>query len=310
MPSSGQRKRYPLHQSPLYRLRGKGKFEAVVGVNWDSVPELLRSEGYRVFPNKKQRDIQAPIRWMAAVHRTIADLLGRIELPDYVFSQKGRSYTDNARQHLGRHPVIKADIHRFYPSITRTMVFRTFVHDFQCAADVADRLADICCYRQEHLPTGSPLSGRLAFFAARKLFDDIHNLAQAHGCTLTVYVDDITLSGSKANRKLLAEVHRLIVRHGLLFKASKSRTFAANSPKNVTGTMIVEDELRLPNERHRRLHDARKALRTADGDQRIVLQREVKGREQEAAQLLGNGAATASKRKLRAKNSSKPMSHR
>lgn len=306
MPSSGQRKRYPLHQSPLYRLRGKGRFEAVLGVNWDSVPELLGSEGYRVFQNQKQRDIQAPIRWMAAVHRTIGDLLARVELPDYVYSQKGRSYADNARQHLGRHPVVKADIHRFYPSITRTMVFRTFVHDFQCAADVADRLADICCYRQEHLPTGSSLSGRLAFFAARPLFDDIHKLAQSHGCTLTVYVDDITVSGPKANRRLLAEVHRLIVRHGLRFKAAKSKTFAPESPKTVTGTVIADCDLRLPNERHRRLHEVRKALRAAAGDQRTVLQRQVKGREQEAAQVLGDGAASARKRKSRAKNSSEP----
>lgn len=286
MPSSGPRKRYPLQQSPLYRLRGKGRFETVLGVSWDSVEALLQSDAYRVWTNEKGREIQAPIHWMAAVHKTIGDLLGRIEVPGYVFSQKGRSYADNARQHLGKHPVIKTDIHRFYPSVTRAMVFRTFVRDFECAADVADRLADICCYQQRHLPTGSPLSGRVAFFAARQLFDEIDQLAQRHGCKLTIYVDDITLSGQRATKQLLAMVRSLIARHGLHSKAKKSRTFAPGSPKSVTGAVIVEEELRLPNVRHRLLHEARQGLRVAVGDERRRLLRQVKGREQEAKQIL------------------------
>lgn len=286
MQSSGPRKRYPLQQSPLYRLRGKGRFEAVLGVSWESVPELLRSNAYRVWTNEKGREIQAPVHWMAAVHKTIGDLLARIEVPGYVFSQKGRSYADNARQHLGRHPVIKTDIHRFYPSVTRTLVFRTFLEDFECAADVAHRLADICCYRQQHLPTGSPLSGRVAFFAARRLFDDINALALAHECTLTVYVDDITVSGPRATKRLLADVRALIARHGLHSKTAKSRTFAPGAPKSVTGAVIVDDKLRLPNVRHRLLHEARQGLRVAVGEERRRLQRQVQGREQEAKQIL------------------------
>lgn len=291
MPSSGPRKRYPLQQSPLYRLRGKGRFEAVLGVSWDSVLELLQSDGYRVWTNAKGREIQAPVHWMAAVHKTIGDLLARIEVPDYVFSQKGRSYADNARQHLGRHPVIKTDIHRFYPSVARSMVFKMFFEDFECAEDVAHRLADICCYQQKHLPTGSPLSGRVGFFAARWLFDDINALAQAHGCTLTVYVDDITLSGPQATKQLLAKVRTLIARHGLRSKTTKSQTFAPGAPKSVTGAVIVDDELRLPNVRHRLLHEARQGLRVAVGEERRRLQRQVKGREQEARQILRSAAA-------------------
>ena len=150
-------KRYPLDQSPLFCLRGKGEFEQVVGVSWDEVLNLIASESYRVWLNKKQREIQAPIGRMAKVHKKLGALLARIEMPDYVFSQKGRSYADNGRQHLGVHPLIKTDIHKFYPSITRTMVFQTFLNKFQCAADVADRLANIVCYKQAHLPDLPPV---------------------------------------------------------------------------------------------------------------------------------------------------------
>jgi Reverse transcriptase (RNA-dependent DNA polymerase) len=286
MPLSAPRKCYAIDQSPLYRLRGKGRFKEVIGVDWDSVPELLSADSYRVWLNPKKREIQAPIDWMAAVHKNIGDLLARIEIPDYVYSQKGRSYADNARQHLGAHPVIKTDIHKFYPSVTRPMVFRMFKHDFECAADVADRLADICCYKQAHLPTGSPLSGRVSFFAARGLFDNIARLAEAADCTLTIYVDDIALSGPNATKRLLAEVRMLISQHGLKSKGKKSKTFAPGAPKCVTGAVIVGDELRLPNERHQRIHQTRAALKDAEGDERLKLKRQLRGREQEAAQVL------------------------
>jgi hypothetical protein len=285
---AAQAKRYPLNQSPLYRIQGKEKFKRALGLDWDAIPSLLSSPGYRTWQTKgeKPRDIQAPINWMNAVHGRLAKLLSRIEVPDYVFSQKGRSYADNAHQHVGRHPVIKTDIHRFYPSVSRAMVFRMFREDFCCAEDVAHHLADICCFQQKHLPTGSPLSGRVAFFAARPLFEEIRRLADAHGCKLTIYVDDISLSGPKATRKLLGEVRELISRHGLKTTERKSKSFSPNAAKSVTGVVIVGSELRLPNERHKKMHEARLALRTADTTEKQALKRQLNGREQEAAQVL------------------------
>ena len=147
-------------------MRGRGQFESLLGVEWGAVGRLIDPENYRVWTDKtngKEREIQQPIAWLAKIHERIGALLSRIEVPDYLYSQKGRSSIDNARQHLGDIPLVKTDIHKFYPSITRQMVYRMFTLDFQCAADVADRLADICCYQQRHVPTGSTLSGRVAF---------------------------------------------------------------------------------------------------------------------------------------------------
>jgi Reverse transcriptase (RNA-dependent DNA polymerase) len=280
-------KRYALHDSPLYRLKGKGKFESVLGVLWDAVPELLVSECYRVWVNEKGREIQAPIHWMKTVHERIGNLLSRIELPAYLYSQKGRSYADNARQHVGVHPVAKTDIHRFYPSTTRTMVMRMFQIDFECAEDIAHRLADICCYKQEHLPTGSTLSGRIAFFAARAMFDEIARLTSNAGCRLTVYVDDITISGNGASKRLLGDVRKIVSDHGLNTKQKKSITYASNSPKSITGAVVTETNLRLPNIRHQKIWRTRKELQSAKGMGRVNLQRALRGRLQEAKQILG-----------------------
>ena len=258
-------------------------------MDWDAVPALLSSDGYRVWINKNQREIQAPIHWMAQAHQKLGNLLQRIQVSDYVYSKKGRSYVDNARVHAGRKPLIKTDVSKFYPSVTHAMVRRMFEKEFQCASDVAKRLADICCYKQEHLPTGSPISGRVAYFAAKSMFDEIQKAAQASGCKLSIYVDDITISGNGATKRLLAEVRGIIRRHGFKSKDSKSITFAASAVKPVTGAIVTANGLRLPNVRHKKLRETKLALQAAKNeDDRKTLMSKLRGREVEAKQLLGS----------------------
>lgn len=281
------RKRYSIEQSALYKILGKGQFKSIIGIDWDSVPSLINANLYKVWLNEKKREIQQPIGKLEKIHRRIGDLLSRIELPDYLYSQRGRSYADNARQHVGEIPLVKTDIHKFYPSTTRAMVQRMFVEDFHCAADVAARLADLCCYRQAHLPTGSAVSGRIAFFAARQMFDDISNLAADHSCTMTAYVDDITISGEAAHKTLLGAVRKLVHQHGLKTKQAKSKTYSATAIKPVTGTMIAKDQLRLPNQRHQKIHEVRLELASASNFDKPRIQRALRGRIQEAKQILG-----------------------
>jgi len=293
MQSKSQPKRYPLERSPLYRLRGKNKFETVIGVQWDAVPKLLDLKHYRVWTNEKGREIQAPRGWLAQVHRRIGKLLARIELPDYVYSQKGRSYVDNARAHRGDTPLIKTDISRFYPSVTRQAVFRMFLDDFECAVDVAHRLADVCCYKQAYLPTGSALSGRVAFFAKRHMFDEIADVVEDVGCKMTAYVDDVTISGVAATKTLLGAVRETIGRHGLRTQGRKSKVYASSAAKAITGVVVVRDEVRLPNARHLNIHRARQAVQVAEPGALDRARRVLAGRLQEARQVLGDSSQSS-----------------
>ena len=247
-----------------------------------------------MWENEKGREIQQPIKWLEQVHKRISDLLSRIELPDYVYSQKGRSYADNARQHTGYFSLGKTDISKFYQSTTHSMVLRMFVKDFKCATDIAHILADICCYQQRHLATGSALSGRIAFFAARPMFDAIQNKADESNSRMTLYVDDITLSGPAVTKKLISEVRQVVRQHGLKTKRSKTKTFPAGAAKTVTGAVIVENELRLPNIRHKKIWETRQAIYVATNEERKVLLPSLRGRLQEAKQILSAGTASAS----------------
>lgn len=286
MRSNKANRRYPIQDSRLYKIVGKGQLETLLGIQLEYLDRLLSPDNYRVWINENNREIQQPINWLGQVHKRIGDLLSRIEVPEYVYSQKGRSYVDNARQHTGNVPLGKTDISKFYPSTTRQMVWRMFSQDFKCAHDIADILADICCYQQKHLPTGSALSGRIAFFAARKMFDEIYETATTTNNKMTLYVDDITLSGQDVTKTLVSQIRQTVRRHGLKTKNSKTKTFSANAPKTVTGVVVVGDEVCLPNSRHKKIWEDRRALQNAVGEEKTRLVRSLKGRLQEAKQIL------------------------
>jgi len=137
-----------------------------------------------------------------------------------------------------------------------------------------------------HLPTGSYLSGIIAFLAHQSMFDEIHVLSLSAGCTMTCYVDDVVLSGRGATKTLLHEVRGIINRHGLAAKREKSKTFPADKPKIVTGVVITSDGLAVPN---KRLQDARRVRdlieNTSDLREKDRLRSSLKGKLQEAKQI-------------------------
>jgi hypothetical protein len=288
--SPNRRKRYRVSDSPFYKLRGLGKLEQLLRIDLTKLDVLLAAENYRVWKNERGREIQAPVGWLACVHKRIADLLVRIEVPDYVYSQRGRSNVENALQHRGDSPLIKTDINKFYPSTTHGMVMRLFREDFQCASDVARIIADICCYQQVKLPTGSPLSGYVAFLAARPMFDRIDSLAVSNEAKLTVLVDDVTISGATASQRLLLQVRKIIRQHGLKTRAAKSKFYAANRPKPVTGAIVFGDTLRLPNKQHQKIRQTRKALEVTPPRERSSLAARLRGQLVAANEVLKRSA--------------------
>ena len=110
-----------------------------------------------------------------------------------------------------------------------------------------------------------------------------------------MYVDDITLSGQDVTKTLVSQIRQTVRRHGLKTKNSKTKTFSANVPKTVTGVVVVGNEVCLPNSRHKKIWEDRRALQNAVGDEKMRLVKSLKGRLQEAKQIL---APTTPKAKL------------
>lgn len=260
---------YPLNQSILYKLKSRSKLAKLFDLPLKDLEGLAkRTNNYNVFPinngKGKSRQVEVPKNRLKVIHYKLFKLLQRIEPPPYLHSGiKGRSYITNAKVHVGCSRCITLDIKKFFPSTLGWHIFEFFRDVMQCSSDVAGLLTSICTF-DNHVPTGSCLSQTIAFYAHYKMFEEIYSLTRDLGLTETCYVDDIAISGDKANRSTLYKVRGILKRRGLDSPRKKERVYEIGYPKIITGSVVVQDGLRLPNRKHKLIHDEVEQLMKID----------------------------------------------
>ena len=285
--------RYPLNQSPLYKLRSRKKLAELLGLMIQGLNQMAASQEslYKRFSKKiekdgkiKERFIEHPKPQLRQIQKRLVRLLDRIQPPDFIHSGfRGRSYITNALSHDCKVRVAKIDIKKFFPSAYAGFVHRSFEDIFKCSPDVAGVIAKLTT-AFSHIPTGGNSSTMISFFAFKPMFDEIHTLAKSRDLTMTCCVDDMTFSGKTATNGFLNDVHKIVSRYGL--KTHKRHCFEARQSKIVTGVTLTPQGVRLPNSRRKKLHDAMKAFDEENSPQeKVALGAQMLGRATEAAQI-------------------------
>ncbi|MEP9379853.1 reverse transcriptase family protein [Aquabacter sp. CN5-332] len=236
---------------------------AVLGLSQKQLTSLIvRRSALYLYKNEiisgKQRSLAVPINEMRRLHERIKDLLGRIVLPDYLYSpRRGRAAVDNALVHLGAPVVVKLDVKQFYPSTTAEHVFQFFHHRLGMVDDVAGRLTKLCTINGK-VPFGSPLSPVLCALVHDDLFARVADRCALAGDTLTLWVDDLTVSGANISKGLVRDITRMIAAKGL--KAHKAERSTARRGIVITGTHIGPDGPAPANKSHLNMEAKLRAL--------------------------------------------------
>ncbi|WP_394261196.1 reverse transcriptase family protein [Moraxella boevrei] len=243
------KKQYPLHQSLLYKLKNKKRLAKILKIELDELKKYSSSNHseYNVFLNEKGREIQVPINTLYLLHNRLANLLSRIETPSWLHSFKKKfSYLTNAKSHIGARQVLTFDLKSFYQSTNQNMIRLFFRNTMLCSEDISYILSKICCYNN-HLPTGSQVSIYLCYLSNIKMFDEMRNLALSRNALMTVYADDITLSGDKVDDSLLNTMKKIVVRHGYKLSENKTLRFTNNETPIITGVALVKHKVQPTN---------------------------------------------------------------
>jgi retron-type reverse transcriptase len=252
-------KPYSLQQSPLYMLANHRKLAALLSVSLPDLRKLGHSDArYREFDIPKKtggtRLVENPPRPLKLVQARLARLLSRIAPPDYLFCPvKGRSYVNNAAQHRNNRVVRCLDVRKYFPNTAARRVYWFFRHVLRCEPDIAETLCKLATHR-DHLPTGSPLSPIMAYFAHYDVWEKVAKIANANGLTLTIYIDDVTISGHRVSERTLWAVKKSIHASGLRYH--KEKRFI-DSPAEITGAITRAGSLYPPNRQLKKLHRAR-----------------------------------------------------
>lgn len=110
--------------------------------------------------------------------------------------------------------------------------------------DVAYLLTNLVTYSGK-VPTGSPISMAIAFWAHKDMFDELNQLAVSNNLTFTVYVDDVAFSGEKIPKGFSALAKSCIHAHGLISKKKKEAFYPSSKGKLLTGIVIQDGELKV-----------------------------------------------------------------
>ena len=191
---------------PLYGLKSKKLLKRLLRINNNQMmrqTHIASLVSPYIDKSGKPRLIEPPHEELKIIQKRIKNCLGRITVPDNVFSGiKGRSYADNARFHVGnnRRNLYKIDLTAFFPSITRDTVYRFFAEDLLCSPDVAQLLTDLTTIDLEtsntknideirlflkekgvstynHLISGAPTSQILSYLVNHQMFDEMQKIA-------------------------------------------------------------------------------------------------------------------------------------
>lgn len=283
--------RHPLNQSKLYRLRTRAKLAAVFGLSEKELQlKLLMKQPYsqrQIDTGKngkiKLRDVQEPRGSLRPIHARIKRLLSRIEPPDFLFCPvKQRSYVENAAVHLGARQVRKLDVKTYFPSTPEHRVYWFFHSVVECEKDVASMLAKLLTVHG-HLATGSTVSPILSFFAFYDMWYNISDIAKSSDCKLSVYMDDVTISGDTVTDKTIWEVQKQIHSRGLIYH--KERNFRGGIAE-VTGVLLRDGKTLIPNRQHQKAHLTRVELReTDDIDRAVSLDQRLTGLKSQRKQI-------------------------
>lgn len=279
---------HSLDQSPLFKLRSRGKLARLLRISPSELRALeLGTDQYSEFDRPKKngigtRHVENPCRELKRTQATIARILGKITPPDFLFCPvKRRCYVANAAAHRANRVVQCLDIQKFFPNSPQSRVFWFFNSVMDCKRDMAGLLAKLACY-QGHLPTGSPLSPIMAYFAFFDLWAQIAAFCEARGYTFTVYIDDVTVSGIRVPKADMWQIRQMI--HGFGLVAHKAKTYV-DRPAEVTGVVIRDGRLVAPFRQHQKKHQAKALIRTANNDERISLFGRITGIEGQIRQI-------------------------
>jgi len=281
---------HPENQSPFFRLRTKKKLADLLFCSKEKLKDMSgKGDYYYSFPKPKKdggnRNIDAPREDLKKIQKRIAELLQKIVPPDFLFAPvTGRSYVDNAAHHLGARSIRLLDIEDFFPSCTAERVIWFFHKRMECSLDVAVILKNLLT-KDGVLPQGSPCSPILAYLSYVDMWEEINQKVEQSKCTLSVYADDLTISGDIVPEATIWGIKKLLKKYGHNIKIKKERSIR-DKTADITGVVLKKDKLLLPNRQHQKLVEVRGDLKKERSPaQRKILTNKVRGRESQAKQI-------------------------
>lgn len=149
-----------------------------------------------------------------------------------------RSIRSNAKRHLAKRYILKADIKNFFGSITFDQVATAFKR-LGCRDPVAEVLAGVCTLNGT-LPQGTATSPILSNIVCVDMDDQLCSLGRQFNTTYSRYADDVTFSGDSLPSKDMIEA--IFNRFGFQMHPDKFYMAKRGRAQFVTGLSVFDNK--------------------------------------------------------------------
>lgn len=182
--------------------------------------------------------------------------------------------------------VRRLDIKDFFPSTQSKRIYWFFHEQMKCSPDVANALMKILTFKN-CLPTGSPSSPILSYFSYVTMWKAISDIVWNANCIITVYMDDVTISGKNVPDKIVWQIKKQFYYYGLCDNKHKEKQYSKKSAYEVTGIIVKDGKLKLPNRQHQKIYKTRKQIcQETDLVKRKKLYQRLEGLNSQAQQII------------------------
>lgn len=261
--------RYPFENSPWAQNLTQRDLAELLGWKKQRLEALVRDKDSHIkrgpkLIGTKMRELAVPTGELRTIHERIKIHLNKIKQPEYLFSpRKGRAQRDNAEHHVGQNQILSLDIKQFYPSTTDEHIFRWAHHTAGLKSDVAGLFTKLVAIDGK-MPFGSPVSPVLTTLVHRKMFDDIFDICRDHDLRMSLWVDDLVISGAFVRGEIVEKIRAIIRRFG--FQTHKIKFKSTARPVIITGVPLVRTGVGAPISLHRRIQSGYAELRQVSSD--------------------------------------------
>ncbi len=153
----------------------------------------------------------------------------------------------------------------------------------ECSPDVSAITRGLVTHNGS-LPQGSPCSPILAYLSYVDMWEEIAQIVKEVHCTLSVYADDITISGDSIPEDAIWTIKKVLWKNGHRYSIKKERRKLRMA--EITGVILRPDGLHAPNRQHRKLHHLRRKLSsTSSSIEKKLLNAQLIGRQSQIEQI-------------------------
>lgn len=286
--------KYVYDQSPFYKCTTKRKLSYILRTDIKNIIKMIskieqNSDAYKIYEDNSGRIITIPNKKLKIFQKRISKLLSRIEIPEWVHGDiKKRSTYTNVKEHVDSKVFLSLDVKSFYNNCNRERIYQYFYSKLEMSADIAKIMTDLTTYKN-NLPTGSPSSSYLSFLTYEEMFTNINEYVTDENMIMTLYSDDITISGKEKITNLpgfISKIDKILKKSGHHLNINKTNYDIVENSPIITGISISpEGKMKVSNKQR---FNIIKDIKRINDSENVKLIRSIKGRIATAQQIESN----------------------